>query len=129
MKNGIPLVLIYAFAAVPARIMKVSGISNNLAKMLLPNKVMAVPVFLLLFIFGGSVLLTFLVGSTTAMATSLVSALAPTLLAFSESTFIYATLFAWIGAILGMAFSPNNGILRASLGKGEVSYKQFIKKV
>jgi uncharacterized ion transporter superfamily protein YfcC len=129
MKNGIPLVLIYAFAAVPAQIMKVSGISDNLAKMLLPNKVMAVPVFLLLFIFGVSILLTFLVGSTTAMATSLVGALAPTLLAFSESTFIYATLFSWIGAILGMAFSPNNGILRASLGKGEISYKQFIKKV
>jgi hypothetical protein len=59
----------------------------------------------------------------------LVSCLAPTLLSFSESTFIYAALFAWIGAVLGMAFSPNNGILRASLEKGEVSYKQFIKKV
>jgi len=93
MKNGIPLVLIYAFAAVPAQIMGISGISNNLAKMLLPETVMAVPVFLLLFIFGASILLTFLVGSTTAMATSLVSALAPTLLAFSESTFIYAALF------------------------------------
>lgn len=129
MKNGIPLVLIYAFAAVPATIMNISGISDKLAEVLLPNTVMAIPVFLLLFIFGASILLTFLVGSTIAIASTLVSCLAPTLLSFSESTFIYAALFAWIGAVLGMAFSPNNGILRASLEKGEVSYKQFIKKV
>jgi hypothetical protein len=94
MKNGIPLVLIYAFAAVPAAIMNISGISDNLAKALLPKTVMAIPVFLLLFIFGASILLTFLVGSTTAIASTLVSCLAPTLLSFSESTFIYAALFA-----------------------------------
>ena len=129
MKNGIPLVLVYTFAAVPAAIMNISGISDKLAQVLLPKTVMAIPVLLLLFIFGASILLTFLVGSTTAIASTLVGCLAPTLLSFSESTLIYAALFAWIGAILGMAFSPNNGILRASLEKGEVSYKQFIKKV
>jgi hypothetical protein len=94
MKNGVPLVLIYAFAAVPATIMNVSGISDNLAKVLLPKTAMAIPVLLLFFIFGASILLTFLVGSTTAIATTLVSCLAPTLISFSESTFIYAALFA-----------------------------------
>jgi hypothetical protein len=71
--------------------------------------------------------LTFIV-SSVAIAVALVTAFAPILLAFGESTLIYAAIFAWVGAIIGMAFSPNNGILRASLEKGKITYKQFIKK-
>ena len=62
------------------------------------------------------------------MTSTLVAVFAPTLLAISDSTLIYAAIFAWLGGIIGMAFSPNNGILMASLEKSKISYKQFIKK-
>lgn len=129
-QGSIPLVLIYIFAAVPAAIIQKSGMSENLAKFLLPTTAKtAGPALALLAAFGTAFLITFIVGSTTAIATTLIGAFAPTLLAFGQSTLIYAALFAWIGAILGMAFSPNNGILRASLEKSQTPYKQFIKKV
>jgi len=54
--------------------------------------------------------------------------MAPTLLAVSESMLIYAAIFAWIGAILGCAFSPFHGVLLTSLNKIKMSYKQFIQK-
>ncbi|CFW93001.1 Putative Arginine/ornithine antiporter [endosymbiont DhMRE of Dentiscutata heterogama] len=128
-QNSIPLLLIYIFAAVPASIIKNSGMSEKIAEKLLPNTAQTAAASLALYsAFGFSFLITFVVGSTTSIATTLIAAFAPTLLAFGESTLIYAALFAWIGAIMGMAFSPNNGILRASLEKGQTSYKQFFKK-
>jgi hypothetical protein len=33
-----------------------------------------------------------------------------------------------MGAIIGTAFSPNSGVLAASLEKNKISYKQFLKK-
>ena len=103
--------------------------SDKLAGILLPNSAKSGGGALALFaIFGLSLLLTFVVGSTIALAVALVTAFAPALLAFGESTLIYAALFAFIGAVIGMAFSPNNGILRASLEKGKITYKQFIRK-
>ena len=127
-QNAIPLLLVYIFAAVPATIIKKSGMSDNLAGILLPKTAKgAGSSFALLSVFGISFLLTFIV-SSVAIAIALVAAFAPILLAFGESTLIYGAIFAWVGAVMGMAFSPNNGILRASLEKGKVTYKQFIKK-
>ena len=95
MQNAVPLVLIYIFAAVPATIIQKSGMSKKLAGILLPETAKGGGGSLaLFFVFGSSLLLTFAVGSTIALAMALVTALAPTLLAFGESTLIYAALFA-----------------------------------
>jgi len=129
MQNAIPLLLVYIFAAVPASIIQKSGMSKKLAGILVPETAKGGGSFLALsFAFGASFLLSFVIGSTVALAVTLITTLAPTLLAFGEPALIYAALFAWTGAIMGMAFSPNNGILRASLEKGKITYKQFIKK-
>src|SRR5688572_15962040 len=88
-QNVLPLILIYILAAVPATILQDSGVSANLTKQLLPIK--AVPgaaTWALLGIFGLSFCFAFLVCST-AMTATLVAALAPTLLAISDSTLIY----------------------------------------
>ena len=127
-QSAVPLLLVYIFAAVPAAIIKKSGMSGKLAGILLPKTAKSAgSSFALLSVFGISFLLTFIV-SSIAIAVALVAAFAPILLAFGESTLIYAAIFAWVGAVIGMAFSPNNGVLRASLEKGKVTYKQFIKK-
>jgi uncharacterized ion transporter superfamily protein YfcC len=81
----------------------------------------------LVTIFGLSTLISFFICSTSITA-ALVSVSAPALLAISSQTLIYAAIFSWVGGILGMAFSPANGILVASLERSETSYKQFIKK-
>ncbi|CAG8439600.1 2070_t:CDS:2 [Cetraspora pellucida] len=89
--------------------------SEKIAEKLLPNTAQTAAASLALYsAFGLSFLITFVVGSTTSIATTLIAAFAPTLLAF--------------GAIMGMAFSPNNGILRASLEKGQTSYKHMNNK-
>jgi len=127
-QSSIPLLIIYIFAAVPADIIGNSGISENLAKKILPKSVTPSAGYLaLLSIFGLSVLFSFLIAST-AMTASLVAVSAPALLAISTSTLVYAAIFSWVGGILGMAFSPYNGILMASLEKSKISFKQFIKK-
>src|SRR4051812_4189518 len=93
-KNSIPLLLVYIFAAVPADIIKNSGVANNLAKNILPSSVSPNFKYLALFsIFGLSVLFTFLIDST-AISSALVASLAPALVASSESVLIYAAVFA-----------------------------------
>ncbi|CAG8497717.1 29281_t:CDS:2 [Gigaspora margarita] len=92
-QGAVPLVLIYIFAAVPAAIIQKSGMSENLAKYLLPATAKtAGPALALLAAFGTAFLITFIVGSTTAIATTLIGAFAPTLLAFGQSTLIYVAL-------------------------------------
>ena len=127
-QSAIPLVLVYIFAAVPATIVQGSGMSENLAKTILPTSVMTkAKYWALLPIFGLSMLVSFLIDSTSITA-AMIAALAPTLASISSSVLIYAAIFAWVGGILGMAFSPNNGILIATLEKSKTTYKQFIKK-
>ena len=93
-QNVFPLILVYIFAAVPATILQDSGVSANLTKKLLPIKaVPGVATWALLGVFGLSLCFAFLVCST-AMTATLVASLAPTLLAISESTLIYAACFA-----------------------------------
>ena len=128
-QNSIPLLLIYVFSALPAAILKESKLGGLLAKFILPDKVISgakylalIPIFLLAIVLG------FLVCSPS-MAAILVSALAPALKALSPTILIYAAIFAWVGVILGMTFSANNGILQASLEKNQLSYTPFIKKV
>ena len=127
-QNAIPLVLIYILSDVPAVIIAKSGISKSLAPKLLPKTISPFFKYKILFsIFGISLLANFFVAST-GISAALVGALAPTLLAVSESTLVYASIFSWTATIFGMAFSPFNGILIASLEKGKTTYKQFIKK-
>jgi uncharacterized ion transporter superfamily protein YfcC len=129
-QDSIPLVLIYIFSGVPAGIISDSGMSKKLAEKLLPETAKtSASVLALISIFCCSFLLTFMVGSTTALATTLVATSAKILLPLSADTLIGSALLAWIGAVIGMAFSPNNGILRASLEKNKITYRQFIKKV
>ena len=127
-QSSIPILLIYIFSAVPAKIIENSGLSNSLAEKLLPTSISPTFKYLALFsVFSLSVLFTFFLDSTSIIS-ALVSAFAPTLLVFSDQILIYAAIFSWLGGMIGMAFSPNNGILAASLEKNKISYKYFIKK-
>ncbi|WNE40430.1 MAG: hypothetical protein GBAus27B_000497 [Mycoplasmataceae bacterium] len=127
-QNGLPLLFIYVLSAAPAEIIKGSGFSDGLAGKILPETSSPNAGFLMLFsIFVLSAIVGFFICST-AITASLVSVSRPALLAISSQTFIYAGIFSWVGGILGMAFSPTNGILVASLERSETSYKEFIKK-
>lgn len=126
---SIPIVLLYIFAAVPANILKESGVANNLSAKMLPKTVSSNhKPFALLAVFGLCIVLGFFISSSY-IGTTLVSAFAPALLALSSSVLIYAAIFAWMGTMIGCAFSPGNGILMASLEKTNTSYKQFFKKI
>jgi hypothetical protein len=93
-QHAIPLVLVYTFAAVPAAIINKSGMSGKLATKLLPETASSAGASLALFsVFGLSCLLGFIVSSPS-VATTLIAALAPTLLAFGGTTLIYAAIFA-----------------------------------
>jgi len=93
-QNAVPLVLIYILSDVPAVIIAKSGISKSLAPKLLPKTISPFFKYKILFsIFGISLLANFFVAST-GISAALVGALAPTLLAVSESTLVYASIFA-----------------------------------
>jgi uncharacterized ion transporter superfamily protein YfcC len=127
-QNSLPLLFIYILSAAPAEIIMKSGFSDSLAGKILPeNSSPSAGFLMLLSIFILSTIISFFVCST-AITSSLVSVSKPALLAISSQTLIFAGIFSWIGGILGMAFSPANGILVASLEKSETSYKQFIQK-
>jgi uncharacterized ion transporter superfamily protein YfcC len=127
-QEAIPFILFYIFTDLLATIMINSGLSEGLAQRILPTTTAPFFKYWLLFsIFGLSLLFNFFVASV-GIGTALVVAAAPTLLAISESTLIYAAIFAWMGAILGCAFSPFHGVLLISLKKVKLTYKQFIKK-
>src|SRR5690349_9992833 len=100
-KNSLPLLIVYIFAAVPAGIIESSGISKNLAERILPRSVSPnAGLWFLIGIFAFSTLTSFFI-SSTAMTTNLVAVSAPALLSISESTLIYAAIFAWMGGIIG----------------------------
>jgi uncharacterized ion transporter superfamily protein YfcC len=124
---SIPIVLVYIFAAVPAEIIRESGLVKGLENYLPDTASPNYKWWILLSIFGICAAANFFL-DTTFIGSTLVSALAPVIIAFSSSILIYAAIFAWMGTILGISFSPNNGILMNSLEKSKVSYKQFIKK-
>src|SRR4051794_21271014 len=89
-QSSIPILLIYIFSAVPAKIIENSGLSNSLTEKLLPTSISPNFKYLALFsVFGLSVLFTFFLDSTSIIS-ALVSAFAPTLLVFSDQILIYA---------------------------------------
>jgi TRAP-type C4-dicarboxylate transport system permease large subunit len=127
-KETIPFILFYIFTDLFATIIVNSGLSEGLAQRILPTTTAPSFKYWVLFsIFGISLLFNFFVASV-GIGTALVVAMAPTLLGVSESALIYASVFAWMGAILGCAFSPFHGMLLASLNKIKMTYQQFIKK-
>ncbi|WNE41227.1 MAG: hypothetical protein mread185_000684 [Mycoplasmataceae bacterium] len=126
-QNSIPLLLVYIFSAVPAFILGDSGLSNKLAERLPEGVLASAKYWALIPIFGISALLTFFVSSPSIVA-SLILSLSHALFGVSSSVLIHAAIFSWTGAVLGMSFSPNSGILIASLERSKITYKQFIKK-
>lgn len=127
-QSTIPLVLTYIISAVPATILDSSGVSENLAKLILPETANHSFEYKALFsVFFFSFLISVFITSPSLVA-GLVAVFAPALFAISEPLLIYAAVFARAGTVLGLAFSPFNGILHASLEKSKITYKQFIQK-
>ena len=128
-QNSLPLLLIYIFSAVPGTILEKSGLGKLLAGNILSKQpVTGAKYWALIPVFFSAILAGFLVCSSS-IAIILVSTLAPILKALSPTILIYAAIFAWMGVMIGMAFSSNQGILQASLEKNQLSYPQFIEKV
>ena len=126
----LPLILInYVLTYVPVFILQKSGMTGRLTTLLSSAEVQKnIKYIALLAVFGLSLIFSFLINNTW-IAVAVVSILAPTLLNISESTLLYAALFAWMGHIVGSAYSPTNGILIESLEKNHLTYRQFLKKI
>lgn len=128
-QKTLPLILVnYVLTYVPVFILQKSGMTGRLTTLLSSAEVQKNIKYVALFsVFGLSLIISWLINNTW-FAVAVVSILAPTLLNISESTLLYAALFAWIGHIVGIAYSPNNGILVESLEKSQTTYRQFLKK-
>lgn len=129
-QKALPLILInYILTYVPVFILQKSGMTGRLTTFLSSSEVQKNLKYIALFaVFGLSLIFSFLINNTW-IAVAVVSILAPTLLNISESTLLHAALFAWLGHIVGSAYSPTNGILMESLEKNQITYRQFLKKI
>ncbi|MCE8162965.1 MAG: hypothetical protein I3273_00605 [Candidatus Moeniiplasma glomeromycotorum] len=129
-QRALPLILInYILTYVPVFILQKSGMTGRLTTLLSSAEVQKnIKYIALLAVFGLSLIFSFLINNTW-IAVAVVSILAPTLLNISEATLLYAALFAWMGHIVGSAYSPTNGILMESLEENQITYRRFLKKI
>ncbi|KLL02346.1 MAG: hypothetical protein MRERC_2c081 [Mycoplasmataceae bacterium RC_NB112A] len=125
----LPLILInYILTYVPVFILQKSGMTGRLTNLLSSAEIQKNIKYVALFaVFGLSLIFSFLINNTW-IAVAIVSILAPTLLNISESTLLYAALFAWMGHMVGIAYSPTSGVLRESLEESQTTYRQFLKR-
>jgi uncharacterized ion transporter superfamily protein YfcC len=112
------------------KIMKESGLTDKLTRMILPDTTVSkwTRITLLAAVYFFSSVFSFFFSSTS-ISMAFISALSKVFLSFSKKNLIDASLFSWMGSMIGSSYSPNNGILIETLEKNALSYNKFIKVV
>ena len=125
LQKSIPLILSYILMLTPILIIKDSGMSENIPK-LLPVGVTQNARYWLLF---GALLIPFIINLFLPLTRGILVYIAvPILYAVSKNSLMYGTIIIFLGASIAMAFSPANGILQTSLQENKITYKEYLKK-